>query len=81
MIQWIRELLGLGVAEQWIAAGLLGGLGFLILVAFLHAGAYIHRYGFVNYLKASFRINEDSWGLIILLIMVAALATLAFWRR
>ena len=81
MVTWLRELLGLGVAEQWIVSGLLGGLGFFVLVALLRAGVYIQRYGFLNYLKASFEIRDESWGLILILLMLATLCTLAFWRK
>ena len=81
MVTWLRELLGLGVAEQWIASGLLGGFGFFMLVALLRAAAAIRQYGFLNYLRSAFEIREETWGLIFLLTAVATLCVLAFWRK
>lgn len=81
MATWVRELLGLGAAEQWIVSGLLGGFGFFVLVALLRAWVYIRRYGFINYLKSAFEIRDETWGLIFLLAAVGTLAVLAFWRK
>ena len=70
-MNWLRSWLPLGVANQWVVGGLLAGLAILIFLALLHAVLYIRSYGFRNYLASTFRIENESWRLIGILLLVA----------
>jgi len=69
--EWFRPV----VSNQWVVAGFSVGLGLLVLYFLIRSALYIGRYGFVNWVKAAFRVDNESWRLIgILLLFVIAAA-------
>jgi hypothetical protein len=65
MREWINE------DNQWVAMALLFGLGVLLLVALLHSARSVRHFGFLNFLKSTFRIEGETWRLIGILLLVA----------
>ena len=80
MIEFWREWLSPVVSNQWAVFGIGSGLGLLILFFLFRSGLYVHRYGFVNWLKATFRIDSESWRLISVLLLVAIAVALMYVR-
>ena len=75
MIEFWREWLNPLISNQWVMVGLGSGLGLLVLYALIRSGVYIRRFGFVNWVKSTFRIENESWRLIgILMLFVIAVA-------
>jgi len=74
----IRELLLPVVSNQWVAWSLALGFGIIILVGIIRAIVYMAHFGVWNWLKASFTINDDTWWLIAVLIMLASSCAFIF---
>jgi len=77
----LRSWGALVAANQWVVAGLIAGLSLLILTFLLRSAVYVARFGFVNWLKSTFRIEGESWRLIgiLLLLMIAAAMVFIQW--
>lgn len=66
----LREWLPPEVSNQWVVWSLALGFGFIILVGLIRSLFTISHYGLWNWLKASFTINDDTWWLIAVLILL-----------
>jgi hypothetical protein len=62
---WVNE------DNKWVVMALLFGLGVLILVGLVHSARYVRHFGFLNFLKATFRIEGETWRLIGILALIA----------
>jgi hypothetical protein len=76
-MDWMRSWIPSTFHAEWVIAAICVGLGLLILTGILRSAVYIHHYGFWNWLKASFRIEGETWRLIAILLFVAAMAMMA----
>jgi hypothetical protein len=63
--EWINE------DNRWILMALLFGLGVLVLLGLLHSARYVRHFGFLNFLKSTFRIEGETWRLIGILLLIA----------
>jgi hypothetical protein len=68
------------ISNQWVVFGIGGGLSLLVLYFLFRSGLYIKRFGFVNWLKATFRIESESWRLIGILLLFAIAVALMYVR-
>jgi hypothetical protein len=69
-----------GTFDHGVVGGLLLGMALFILVSLARAAAYIREYGLWSYLKGAFRIQNDSLGLF-LVLLVLLFVTILFFRR
>jgi hypothetical protein len=77
MTHWLPE----GTFSHGVVGGLLVGMGFFVLVCLLRALAHIREYGLWNYLKSTFRVQNDSLGLFLGLLTLLLVVTLFFRRE
>ena len=80
MIEFWREWLHPVISNQWVVWSLGLGLGVLVLAFLFRSGLFIHRYGFVNWLKCTFQIDSESVRLIGILLFVAIAVALMYLR-
>jgi hypothetical protein len=80
MIEFWRDWLNPVISNQWVVFSIGGGLGLLLLYFLFRSGLYIRRYGFRNWLRATFQIDSESWRLIGILLFVAIAAALMYLR-
>jgi hypothetical protein len=80
VIEFWREWLNPVISNQWVVFSIGGGLGLLVLYGLFRSGLYIKRFGFVNWLKATFRIENESWRLIGILLLFAIAVALMYVR-
>ncbi len=69
-----------GIFDRGVVGGVLVAMGFFVFVCLLRAGSYIRVYGLWSYLKSAFRIQNDSLGLF-LVLLVLLFVTILFFRR
>ncbi|MBV8881936.1 MAG: hypothetical protein JO332_18410 [Planctomycetaceae bacterium] len=76
------DLTGLpeGTFDRGVVGGVLLAMAFFVLVCLLRALTYIREYGLWSYLKGAFRIQNDSLGLF-LVLLVLLLVVILFFRR
>jgi len=72
---WLPE----GTFSKGAVGGFVVGIAFFVLVCISRAVTRIWTFGLWNYLKSAFRIENDSLGLI-LLLLVLLLVTILFFR-
>jgi hypothetical protein len=77
-VDWLRSWLTPSVSNQWVVVGLVGGLSILVLVSLLRAILYIRQFGLWNYLKTTFQIENETWRLIGILLLLAMAAAMVF---
>lgn len=73
---WLPE----GTFTKGVVGGLAAGLAFFVLVAFLRTAVRIGRGGFWNWLKSAFRIEQDSLGLFLTLLVLLFVVLLIYPR-
>jgi len=78
--EWVRWWSPLVVNNQWVVAALAAGLGLLVLIALVRAAFTIREFGFRNYLRSTFSIENETWRLIGILILVAVAVVLMYGR-
>jgi hypothetical protein len=71
-MEFWREWLLPYVSNQWVVWSLGLGFGSIILYGIVRAIIHIGQSGFRNWLKSAFEVNETTWWLIAVLIMLAA---------
>ena len=76
--EWIRWWSPLVVNNQWVVFALGAGLGLLVLIALIRAAWYIREYGFRNYLRSTFTIENETWRLIGILLLLAMACAMVF---
>jgi len=69
-----------GIFDRGVVGGALLAMGFFVLVCLMRAGSYIRVYGLWSYFKSAFRIENDSLGLF-LVLLVLLFITILFFRR
>jgi hypothetical protein len=69
-----------GTFERGAVGGVLLAMGFFVFVCLMRAAVYIREYGVWSYLKGAFRIQNDSLGLF-LVLLVLLLVVILFFRR
>ncbi len=69
-----------GIFDRGVVSGALLAMGFFVLVCLMRAAFYVRRYGLWSYLRSAFRIENDSLGLF-LVLLVLLLVTVLFFRR
>jgi hypothetical protein len=77
-VDWLRSWLTPSVSNQWVVVGLVGGLSILVLVSLLRAILYIRQFGLWNYLKTTSQIENETWRLIGILLLLAMAAAMVF---
>jgi hypothetical protein len=80
VIEFWREWFRPAVSNQYVVLSIGIALGILVLYGLIRAGIYIHHFGFVNWLKATFKIDTESWRLIGILLFVAVAVALMYMR-
>jgi hypothetical protein len=78
--EWLRWWSPVVVSNQWVVAALAAGLGLLVLVALFRAVLYIREYGFWNYLRSTFSIENETWRLIGILLLLAMACAMVFFQ-
>jgi len=76
--QWIEWWSPLIVNNQWVVFSLGAGLGLLVLVALVRAVLYIKEFGFKSYLRSTFTIENETWRLIGILLLLAMACAMVF---
>jgi hypothetical protein len=74
----LRSWIGLAMANQWVVAGLAVGLGILVLAFLVRSAVFVARFGMVNWLKSTFQIENESWRLIGILLLLGMAAAMVF---
>lgn len=77
LLQWWSPLI---VNNQWVLAALGAGLGVLLIIALVRAAWSIREYGFLNYVKSTFRIEGETWRVIGILLLVAVAIVMMYGR-
>jgi hypothetical protein len=67
-----------GTFHRGVVGGVLLGMVFFVAVCFLRALVYIREYGLWSYLKGAFRIQNDSLGLFLVLLILLFVVVLFF---
>ena len=80
MIEFWREWLNPVISNQWVVFSFGGSLALLALYFLFRSGLYIGRFGFRNWLRATFRMDSESWRLIGMLLFVAIAVALMYLR-
>jgi hypothetical protein len=75
-LSWVPS----GIFDRGVVGGALLAMGFFVLVCLMRAWCYIRVYGLWSYLKSAFRIENDSLGLF-LVLLVLLFVTILFFRR
>jgi hypothetical protein len=70
-----------GTFERGVLGGVILAMLFFVSVCLLRSLVYIHQYGVWNYLKGAFRIQNDSLGLFLLLLVLLFVVILLFRRE
>lgn len=78
MIEFWREWLNPLISNQWVVFGLAGGLGLLVLYFLFRSALVIRRFGVINWLKSFYRIENESWRLIGILMLFVIAAAMVF---
>ncbi|HZE97169.1 MAG TPA: hypothetical protein VE981_09080 [Planctomycetota bacterium] len=68
-----------GTFDRGVVGGVLLAMAFFVFVCLMRALVYIREYGLWNYLKSAFKIQNDSLGLF-LVLLVLLLVVLLFFR-
>ena len=74
------NVLPAGTFDHGVVGGVLVAMAFFVLVCLMRALVYIREYGILSYLKGAFRIQNDSLGLV-LTLLVLLLVVVLFFRR
>lgn len=75
ILEFWREWLNPVVSNQYAMVGFGGGLGLLVLWFLFRSGLYVWRFGFRNWIRSTFCIDNESWRLFgILMLFVIAVA-------
>jgi hypothetical protein len=69
-----------GIFSHGVIGGLIAAMAFFVLVCLLRALAHIREYGLWSYLKGAFRIQNDSLGLVFVLLTLL-LVVILFFRK
>lgn len=77
-MDWIDRWLPPDPEVRWLCAAIAAGLGLILLLGIARSFVYMAHYGFWNWLKSSFRIQDDSWWLIAVLILLAMTGAMVF---
>ncbi len=80
MIEFWREWFRPAVSNQYVVLCIGIALGVLVLYGLIRSGIYIWHFGFRNWLRATFRIDSESWRLIGMLLFVAIAVALMYLR-
>ena len=78
MIAFWREWLNPVISNQWVMFSLGGGLGLLVLFFLFRSALYVHRFGFINWLKSFYQVENESWRLIGILMLFVIAAAMVF---
>lgn len=68
-----------GVFTKGAVGGLLAGMAFFVLVCLSRAAARVREFGLWNYLASALKIEDDSLGLF-LVLLVLLFVTILFFR-
>ncbi len=74
MNHWLPE----GTFNHGVVGGLLVGMAFFVLACLLRALAHIREFGVWNYLKSAFRIDNNSMGLVLVLLTLLLVVVFFF---
>lgn len=75
-MDWLPE----GTFDRGMVGGVLVGMAFFVLVCLLRAFARIREFGLWNYLCSALKIEDDSLGLFLTLLILLGVVTLVFYR-
>jgi len=67
-----------GTFNRGVVGGVLLAMVFFVLVCLLRALVYIREYGVWSYLKGAFRVQNDSLGLVLVLLVLLFVVILFF---
>ena len=70
-----------GIFSHGVVGGLIAAMAFFVIVCQLRALTHIREYGLWSYLKAAFRIKNDSLGLFLVLLTLLLVVVLFFRRE
>jgi hypothetical protein len=73
---WIPD----GTITKGVVGGLLAGMTFFVLVAFMRTAVRIRRTGLWNWMKSSLSIERDSLGLFLVLLVLLLVVLLVYPR-
>ncbi len=77
----LTSLIPEGTFSHGVVGGLIAAMAFFVLVCLMRAFSHIRQYGLWSYLKGTFRIDNDSMGLILVLLTLLFIVTLFFRRE
>ena len=72
------DYLPAGTFDRGVIGGLLVGMLWFVLVGLYRSALYIGEFGLWNWLKSAFRIQQDSLGMILLLLILLLITVLTF---
>ena len=78
MMDWTRPWLPEGTWSHGVVGSLIAGMCFFVLVCVMRALVHVREYGLWSYLKGAFRIQNDSLGLFLVLLMLLLVVILFF---
>jgi len=70
-----------GTFDRGVVGGVLLAMAFFVAVCLMRSFAFVREFGIVSYLKGTFRIQKDSLGTILLLLVLLFVVTLFFRRE
>ena len=74
-MNWLRWWLPVLANNRWIVVALAAGAGLLVLIGAVRAVRTIREFGFRNFVKSTFSVDNETWRLVgILLLMVLVVA-------
>ena len=67
-----------GTFDRGVVGGVLAGMLWFVLVSLYRSARYVGQFGFWRWLGSAFRIEQDSLGLILLLLVLLLVTVLVF---
>lgn len=75
-LDWLPE----GTFDRGMVGGVLVGMAFFVFVCLLRAFARIRTFGLWNYLGSALKIEDDSLGLFLVLLVLLLVVLLVYHR-
>lgn len=77
-MNWLRWWAPLFTGNRWLLPALGVGAGLLLLIGVIRAVGTIREFGFRSYVKSTFSVDNETWRLIGILLLMVIVVVMVF---